>query len=66
MTNKLFIKADEVAEDLGVSKPYAYKLVKKLNAELADKGFMTITGRVSRRYYEEKFYGLQQAKEKEV
>ncbi len=55
--NKLFIKADEVAAELGVSKPYAYKLIRKLNDELSTKGFITISGRVSRKYFEEKVYG---------
>lgn len=58
MQNELFIKVEEIAKDLGVSKPYAYKLVREMNEELKDKGFMTIAGRVSRQYYEEKFYGL--------
>lgn len=55
----LFIKADEVAKELGVSKAYAYKLVQKLNSELAEKGYITISGRVSRKYFNEKFYGMQ-------
>lgn len=58
MKEKVFIKADEVAETLGISKPYAYKLVKTMNDELKEKGFITILGKVSRRYFEEKFYGL--------
>lgn len=58
MKNELFIKVEEIAKDLGVSKPYAYKLVREMNEELKGKGFMTIAGRVSRQYYEEKFYGL--------
>ena len=57
MRSTLFIKADEIAEELGVSKPYAYKLVRKLNEELSRKGFITISGRVSRAYYKEKVYG---------
>ena len=44
--------------ELGISKPYAYKLVREMNEELKKKGFLTIPGRVSRRYFEEKFYGL--------
>lgn len=58
MKEKVFIKADKVAETLGISKPYAYKLVKTMNDELKEKGFITISGKVSRRYFEEKFYGL--------
>ena len=30
-----FIRADDVAQELNVSKPYAYKLIRKLNEELA-------------------------------
>ena len=29
--------------------------------EVEAKGFITIAGRVSRKYYEEKFYGMAQA-----
>ncbi len=32
MENK-FIRADEVAEELGISKPYACKLIRRLNEE---------------------------------
>ena len=59
MKNDLFVTAGEVAQDLGVSKPFAYKLVRQMNEEL--EGFITIAGRVSRKYYEEKFYGMAQA-----
>jgi DNA-binding IscR family transcriptional regulator len=61
MSSKNFIKADEVAQELEVSKPYAYKLVRELNDELKKNGFITISGRVSRQYFEEKFYGLKKA-----
>lgn len=56
MKNELFVTAGEVAQELGVSKPFAYKLVRQMNEELEEKGFITIAGRVSRKYYEEKFY----------
>lgn len=59
--NELFVTAGEVAQELGVSKPFAYKLVRQMNEELEEKGFITIAGRVSRKYYEEKFYGMAQA-----
>jgi len=59
MAAGLFIRAEEIAEELGVSKPYAYKLVQRLNSELHAKGYITISGRVSRQYYEEKIYGKQ-------
>ena len=42
---------------------YLIKTLNKriLNEELEEKGFITIAGRVSRKYYEEKFYGMVQA-----
>ena len=58
MSKELFVQAEEVAGALGISKPYAYKLVREMNEELKQKGFLTIPGRVSRNYFEEKFYGL--------
>ena len=57
MNKKLMISADEVAEALGVSMSHAYKIVRLLNKDLEVKGFITVAGRVSRRYFEEKFYG---------
>ena len=60
MSKELFVRAEEVAGVLGISKPYVYKLVREMNEELKQKGFLTIPGRVSRRYFEEKFYGLRE------
>lgn len=56
MENK-FLRVEEVAEELGVSKPYAYKLIRQLNDELKQQGFLTIAGRVNRQYFNERFYG---------
>ena len=39
MSKELFVRAEEVAHELGVSKPYAYKLVREMNEELKQKGF---------------------------
>ena len=58
MTNAVLIDAAEVAQILDVSKAFAYKAVRELNEELKNKGFITIAGKVSRKYFEEKFYGL--------
>ena len=58
MSKELFVRAEEVSKELGISKPYAYKLVREMNEDLKQKGFITIPGRVSWRYFEEIFYGL--------
>ena len=56
MDNK-FIRAEEVAKELDVSKPYAYKLSRQLNEEMKSKGCITISGRVNCQYFNERFYG---------
>jgi hypothetical protein len=57
MRQNLFLSVDEVTENLGVSKPMAYKLIREMNDELKERGFITIAGKISRRYFEEKVYG---------
>ncbi len=54
---KMLIRVDEVAQLLDVSRPYAYKLIRKLNEELKAKGCIVIPGRTDRKYFFEKFYG---------
>lgn len=48
--------ATEVAEQLGTSKAYAYKVIRKLNAELAKKDCLIVQGKVSRMYFEERYF----------
>ena len=64
MEKRSFMRVDEVAAELGESKSYAYKIVQRLNAELKAKGYLTISGRVSRQYFMEKAcYGEKERKE---
>ena len=56
---KRLLTVSEVAEELGVSKSFAYKLIKQLNAELKEQGFITVAGRVNRQYFYEKLYGAE-------
>ena len=65
MANNTFLRVDEVAEILSISKSYAYKIVQKLNADLKAKGFITIAGRVNKQYFLEKTcYGAAESKER--
>lgn len=61
--NRSVLRCGDVMEILGVSDGKAYKIIRQLNKELEEKGFHTITGRVSRQYFEESFYGITAAKE---
>ena len=54
MEKATFMRVEEVAEELGISKSYAYKIVQKLNAELKEQGFLTISGRINKQYFLER------------
>ncbi len=56
MTGKMFLSVDDVANELSVSKSYAYKLIRKLNEELKSMDYLTVTGRVNSKYFMEKMY----------
>lgn len=49
-----FLSAKEVADMAKISETSAYRLIKKLNEELEKKGKITIKGKISKRYFEEK------------
>ena len=55
-TTARFMNVDDVAEYLGVSTSMAYKVIQQLNRELKAKGFITISGKISRAYFEKKVY----------
>ena len=57
MENTRFMNVADVAEFMGVSIPMAYKIIRKLNNELLAQGYLTVAGRISRRYFEQKVYG---------
>lgn len=58
MDMNTFMDAHDIIEITSMSEAYAYKLIKQLNKELEEKGFITIRGRVSRQYFEERIYGV--------
>ena len=55
MADKMFLRVEDVAEEMGVSISYAYKLIRKLNKELKATGCITIPGRIDRKFFHEKF-----------
>ena len=52
----VFYTADDISAILTVSKPTAYRIIKRLNDELTNKGFIVVSGRVPKKYFNEKFY----------
>ncbi len=55
---KQFLTAPELAALVGVSQSKAYDFIKIMNSELAEKGFLTVRGKVPAAYVQERFFGL--------
>ena len=43
-----------------ISESKAYAIIKQLNEELKEKGFIVFRGRVSKAYFMEKMYGMKE------
>ena len=54
MARTVFIKAEEVAQELEISKALAYRMIHRWNDELKAKGFRVISGKVPRKYFLER------------
>lgn len=51
-----YVKVREVMQLCEVSESRAYRIMQQLNKELEAKGFVTTSGRVSRKYLMERLY----------
>ena len=49
--------AQDVADVLGCSVGKAYKVIKRLNDELKEMGYITVAGKLPKAYWAEKMYG---------
>lgn len=56
MEEKRFLTAADVTEVMECSKSRAYEIIKKLNAELEEKHYITIHGKVNAKYFYERIY----------
>ena len=65
MSETMFMRVSEVAEELGVSESYAYKLIQKLNKELKATGCLTLPGRIDRKFFHDHIYATRTNSEKE-
>lgn len=54
-----FITANEVAEVMGISRSKAYQIVREMNKELKEMGYITVAGRCPLLFFKQKFYGLE-------
>jgi hypothetical protein len=54
---KSYFTVNDVIEILGVSKSKAYKVIREMNDQLAEEGYLTVAGKVPRNYFEKRWYG---------
>ncbi len=52
---KVFLEPAEVAAIVGVSMPTAYRIIRSLNTELQQKGYVVQIGKINKKYFEERF-----------
>ena len=57
MNEKIYYSAEDIANMLGVSMGKSYKILREMNKELSEKGFLTIAGKIPVEYFREKWYG---------
>jgi len=55
--SKYYITGPEVARALGISEGKAYEILREMNKDLKERGFIVVAGRVPRRYFNEHYYG---------
>lgn len=54
--NRKFLNAKDISTLLDISISSSYRIIKKLNCELEEMGKITLAGKISKRYFEEKIY----------
>ena len=55
----MYLSVEDIAELFGLSVSFAYRVVERMNVDLASKNYYVILGRVPTRYVEDKIYGLE-------
>lgn len=56
--NKQTYCAKDLAELLDISESLAYRYIRQMNKELAQKGFIICRGKIPKAYVEERFFGV--------
>ncbi|KAB1437583.1 helix-turn-helix domain-containing protein [Candidatus Galacturonibacter soehngenii] len=51
-----FYTVEDVKKILGISDSKAYQIIRKLNKELSNKGYITVAGRIPKKFFNERYY----------
>lgn len=55
---KIYYSAKDISEMLDISLASSYKIIRQMNEELKNKGYIIIQGKVPKAFFDEKWYGL--------
>lgn len=56
---KQYLTAKEIAETMGVSDGKAYAIIRDLNKELKEAGYLTVSGKVPVAFFKKKYFGFE-------
>ena len=59
---KQLYDVEDVMKITGMSQSYAYKIIRVLNKELSEKGYLVVPGKVNARYLNDR-YGIEETNE---
>lgn len=51
-----YYTVEDVQKLLGVASSKAYQVIRQLNSQLKAKGYITVAGRVPKKYFNERYY----------
>ena len=57
------LNANDISCKLGISRSSAYNVIRNLNQELQNEGYLVIRGKVPQRYFMKRYYLIQDEKE---
>lgn len=60
MRGCLYYTALEVKEMLGVSRGKAYKIIREMNEQLKAMGYIVVSGKIPKKFFDEHCYGMSQ------
>ncbi len=55
---KQIMNVRDVMAVLEVSESKSYAIIRQLNSELSERGYVTIPGKIPKAFFEEKLYGI--------
>ena len=59
-----YVTAEELSNELKISRTRSFDLVRRLNDELKSQGYIVFPGRISREYLKNRIFGYEAIKEK--